>query len=764
MLGLKIYTKSGEALTSEEVEFAHRVAITHKEMSFGVITMTDPTSGVIVDYHAYNNTAFTSGDVGAYFGYDGSVDMRCWCRGIVLAETEAAATVSPYIQTALNGRDPWSYQIFGTQLIRNVQTIQFVSGPWNWWTGIRTMGSFDGSQIEWTILEVGGNTGGLPDDQLAAAQAALEFANSSNATAISVQQAHDAAALAAAQAAADVENARLVAEANQRSAVFLTDGTELGSAPISSDDDFEYNQTFPIGWFGGSNSPLATFVKAQSALVLSGSLNFNVPEDACFPPTYDGQAFMNTSTYKSVIFGSGEVNDYVYKEISYSSFDSLSGSDVAEVEYYLDTFYISGQSAALTRENARRKKCSDGQLAYLRNGFISLEFEYFIKNNAPKSVKLRRELPMIVVSQNETLVSDATDASGNRTRLWSADVTVKYDVTDDQGNVVPKQKTFTGTIQQVDTEHKTTGSSPSTVLTTSLYTYVDLPMLSGGSGKAYPLPSPLPALPYTTLLKLKTLNSIWHDDKTYPLLVIANGTFNSNTSWLENDTFGTASYFTTISDVNINSLAPVPQKTSDNMTFTHPQFLLDYIAASKPIEKELDVNGNKVDVTPSTDWLSSRLAHNEVVTIIPLSFVNSDGEDRGMYPLSRTDEVPAQIKLVGFAKVKYNYFTGSFTFVSWTEFTTEGKVKHDGNAEYNDETNPTSVNVGVTTYTLQPIFFDYDTTWAQPNCVCIAGKTPWTDTKAAYNTQKTNIADVPPDGYTLTSEESLYQEVRNSIK
>ena len=155
-----------------------------------------------------------------------------------------------------------------------------------------------------------------------------------------------------------------------------------------------------------------------------------------------------------------------------------------------------------------------------------------------------------------------------------------------------------------------------------------------------------------------------------------------------------------------------------------------------------------------------------MVTVAPLSFVNADGDDRGIYPYPQTSlnqEVIAQVKLVGFAKFKFNYFTSSFAFISWTEFTTEGDIKHDGNATYDDETNPTNVTVGETTYTLQPKYFDYDPEFGSTNCVCIGNKATWSDVKADAKEQKINIADTAPEGHTLTAEEKLYKAVREVV-
>lgn len=59
MQGLRIFSRSGEALSSEEISAAHKIANTHKEMRFGVITAEDPISGVKVEFHPLKRFAFT---------------------------------------------------------------------------------------------------------------------------------------------------------------------------------------------------------------------------------------------------------------------------------------------------------------------------------------------------------------------------------------------------------------------------------------------------------------------------------------------------------------------------------------------------------------------------------------------------------------------------------------------------------------------------------------------------------------------------------
>lgn len=497
------------------------------------------------------------------------------------------------------------------------------------------------------------------------------------------------------------------AATNQRSAVFMTDGSELASATIT----FPINGNYPspifmtaaeegVGdWHGGSSAAMFVpfeFSPGSIRYDRSTDITFEVPADACFT------------------------------ERPAPPFPSAGpGTEQWAIDW------VAGQAKGLERENARRKTCSDGMYTHLRNGFLPPEFEYFIKTTAPKSALLRRKIPMTIVSRSQTLDSDVTDANNKRVRVWTAKVKLHYDSVETDGSVTPHEQEFTGTVTQETTIHKDDTLTP--IQTTDLYTYVSLPLLVDGTlGKAYPQASPLPVLPFSAQLKIKTTAPLFHDDATFPLLgatfpllVEANGTFNNNTSWRTNDTYFEAAYTPTVSGVNITDLTPVPQPTRDNVVFTHPQFLLDYIKASKPTEA-------KTPDVPSTDWLSSRLADNEIIAVIPLSFILPDGTDRGMYPFSIIDEVPAQYKVTGFAKVRFDYSTATFNEPVWTEFDV-------------------------------PAFFTYNESWEDRNCVCIGSKNQWTDTKNAARTQSKHIGDSPPSEYVLTDEEKLYREVKKAL-
>lgn len=76
MQGLRIFTRSGAAPTAEEIDAAHIVANTHKEMRFGTINQTEQTNGVEVEYHAHKNMAFVSG--GSVFGGSYEAPFVAW--------------------------------------------------------------------------------------------------------------------------------------------------------------------------------------------------------------------------------------------------------------------------------------------------------------------------------------------------------------------------------------------------------------------------------------------------------------------------------------------------------------------------------------------------------------------------------------------------------------------------------------------------------------------------------------------------------------
>jgi hypothetical protein len=591
----------------------------------------------------------------------------------------------------------------------------------------------------------------------------------------------------------------------------------IGSQPWNGDGYF-----YSIGWYNiGSGYPLLSLDK----------IPFTVPDDACYQkaaaPAYPGAAYAVPTSWTlhlvdslvghvdvwviaagagastTEFYGTFNGNSAFWGSSAYLSSASLTASitfplvgsdgrsyDVvvsptaavaagaaavntangavagAAIQWTVD--WTAAQKVALTREQARRKKCSDGQLAYLRHGFLSPEFEVFIKQQHPVSTKVRRTIPMVVTNYSSTITETPNGAyvagtSGlYSTTTTTVKLTLTYTVVGPDGNPLQKTQDFSGTNV---VEHMGT-SDPKGYLQWSRITSTTLPVIidqaAGRSGQAPMDGHPIGHDENSTLMLLSdgASNSFW---SSTTLMLLSDGVSVSNSFWVPTTLTGVPAVLL----LDSTTIAGEWQASSSGQQYTHPQFLYDYIKASKPVE----INPKIPTDLASTNWLSSRLAHHEIVTVIPLSFVNADGVDRGMYPYSRTDEAPSSIKLVGYAKFKYDYYKGTFSFVSWTEFVkgTDGlpfKVTHDGTATYDKETDPTTVKIGDTTYTLSPRLFAYSTAWATPNCVCIGGSSPWTDTKAERKTQKAHTAaDTPIDPATgkaiaLTDEEQLYKAIR----
>jgi hypothetical protein len=140
----------------------------------------------------------------------------------------------------------------------------------------------------------------------------------------------------------------------------------------------------------------------------------------------------------------------------------------------------------------------------------------------------------------------------------------------------------------------------------------------------------------------------------------------------------------------------------------------------------------------------------------------------GMYPYRIHDSLgQSEIDhfiVYGYARFKFNYYTSSFSFLDWTEFTESGNVKilADDIVELNDDSNPTEIRIlsnGITTaHKLAPRTAAYKSTWGLQNCVCIGNKAPWTDTKAAAKEQKTEMKENQ-----LSSDEALLYRIVSDI-
>ena len=565
---------------------------------------------------------------------------------------------------------------------------------------------------------------------------------------------------------------------NGRASAFVSSGTELAGADISSDENYYYNALFGSPWWGGSLEALTNrgLIAGNLGGYQNGNfLTFTVPEDACYPINLGGEVLMNAvqisgSTIvleKIVHVTSSDINPNVYEHngLYYRSSASteLTEDKILQVNNYLDTVVIPGKNESLIRENNRRKKCSDGQQTLLRSGFLPVEFEFFIKSQHPKSAKIRPEIPMQVVTDINFVNTSMVVGDESITYTYTGSATLKYSVEDVNGNSIDREEVIEGTATLIQYLTKVQNE----------YSYVNFPIGNTVSGTSQ-YPSGFPnnvRIPFTSTPSYTYEENTYISDKssTQAMFSILNGSAIAS-SWEPTfDLLSAKSGF----DINFFPNDIGVEVSVNNIIKSHPQFITDYISASKPIEFEV-INGEKVAVTPSTDWLTSAMIDKEIVRIVPLNFVGINNLNYGMFPLGTVDDngesIISKLRIYGFAEFQYNAATASFNFIKWVELVEGGKttLKFDDEFEFNDENEPTSITInssGVsTTYNLSPKEFDYDSRWSNRNCVCITNKVMWTDVKGTAKTQSNNISDSPPQGYELTDEERLYAEVRKAIK
>jgi hypothetical protein len=653
-----VYRRDGGTASAEELVAAGMAAAAYRSKTFGVFPYIH--NGISVEYHPREQIAYVEGGDSVYFGFNATVDMRCWCRRVIFDEAG-----------------------FGTD--------------------------------------------------------------------------------------------------NYRSAAFLTDGTELASVPIVKSviqnppfEIYTESNRFFNNWFGGMEQPLYdryVHYEAGNKYTLSGSIPFEVPDDACLPEPIFGGGFYylgddaQTSYY---ITRDNSVPSFILSYVSYGGFYSkqFNGAVNQDIQMSVLVDVVDNQiKPALQREYKRRKRCSDGQMAYLRNGFMSPEIERFVKAYHPVSALIRRDIPMQIVSEPvHTLINEERNADGALiASTYECKVTLKYETADGDGVITQHEKEFTGQVR----------------FTKYTATYTNYPLLgeglNGGATFVYTEFGSDDNLKHVIMMfwiYYRTGRQIVHDEKSdiSSLFCELNGTLTNNERWNPTDEFfhGGANYVP----------GEAIQSSYGDLNISHPQFLLDYIAASKPIETELDAGGNKVPVKPSTDWLSSRLTDKEIVRVVPIHHIGSNYGSYGMFPLPNfnsshlypIDNDVNELRIFGYAEFQYNADTASFAFKKWVELTSDGKVTIGFDDEYtlDDESNPAIITItsngAATSYNLAPKSFAYDPSWGSTNCVCIGNKVIWSDIKADAKEQKINIADTAPEGYELTDEERLYHEVRKAIK
>lgn len=732
MQGLRIINIEGLAPSAEEIDLAHRVANRYRDHQVGTVNFTDTSTGIYVRYHPFKLIAFTQSSNKVYFGYDQKVEFKCPCRAIQIIDILSSA--NPRVAAFLTD---------GTELAsiptRELDGGREPSTQFIEWNGGGSAQLFDyvpeGGIAFASVVASDVLIFDVPEDACYIRSFPPEYPDS--------EGQYPVQAVPSIQTSVLGDTTTYTLRVRYGGIFYeVASGTRTISGSGETLLDTQVNR--PNGHIRNWNDDQGTFEYA----VINGTNPHIQPNDM---------------TYTYLVASIPE--PYMH---TLNAWREDNASNLTTINQWRQNWF-EAQEEALDRARAWRKKCSDGRISMLRNGILPIELDIAVKRSHPISANLKREIPMQVFQRQYTLESSVEDSSPSGwsvfTYTYSGAVTLRYEVDGQE-----KIEQFLGTAVLEDWVIDMM-PIPLGFLSYSRITYSNMPLLVSDIG--YADTGMLGGLVSPSLVgDVRYDNIVYIDAETASygnsIMVIANGVEvvnNGHYGWVPDSTYGNP----TISYKAYEWATSIPPQSKDTI-YTIPQFLFDYIEASKPIEFET-INDVKQPVTPSRNWLSSRLTDKEIVTIIPLSFVTEEGEERGMFPytITPTDseyELFTQIKLYGFARFQFDYATSTFTFKDWTEFTTEGKVKVSDSIEhsFNDEINPTALTIGDKTYTLEPIVIDCEEDWLGTNCVFIGDKTPWTDVKEDAKEQTSHIGNSPSEGYELTAEERLYKAIREAIK
>ena len=160
---------------------------------------------------------------------------------------------------------------------------------------------------------------------------------------------------------------------------------------------------------------------------------------------------------------------------------------------------------------------------------------------------------------------------------------------------------------------------------------------------------------------------------------------------------------------------PLPPP-EDSLTVSYPQILMDYRDRYRPQYRPADTATNR-------PWQDSLFKHGEQVAVFLLSTVDALRGDVGMF----IAEPGAKI-CYGWAVYKYDYATGSFGWVSYTEFKAP--------------------------VVLTDVAMDY-------NCVVRWLNVGWKDVQELYKEQAKTLRETPEED--LTPEETAYLKLQKAV-
>lgn len=727
-----------------------------------------------------------------FYGFGTTVNRRCFCRRLTAAVLNNTSLVS--VGTPFNG-NPWTYtpattqglldlansasNYFGSdsspELVRTlVYTVNLVD-----LTTRAFISTFTGT---WTRATYGDVRVFLSDinDFLTPISDSIRANNQAIYT---TRDETNSALFAAAQAAADAENEARLAESMPVLNIVLTDGTVLASRALvdaGSDGSF-FQPVAAFPWFGGNDIPVFNFDFDNDQLyTVSEYIPLDLPDDVCFVPL----------------------------NLDLIDFDIVVPAQRAALREYAEASQIIGKA----REITRRQRCSVSSLTMMRNGVLPPEFNMAATQSRQLSARLKRQIPLNVVSDVLSVTSNTTFALNERPdkvtriRVIQRDIMLRYQIQVPAGE---------GEFEPLDIDIRLIGQVTETTTshvdivseffagTSVKYEYQDFPAFRATAedlGASFPansstLISGLDLAQVTRPLGNNNYidvynSSLYIDDAVVePLninsvvLVQLNG-INTTSVQVPDDQYGVPFY--TAAQV----IPPLPPTTS-SVTLTIPDGIRTYFERSPAIESEL-VDGVITPVTPNRDWLFSAFREGDTVNIVPLIRVGLDDAVLGMYPLEHTDEdnntLIKELHVVGYGTYAYSNNGNTLRPLRWTEIvqslddpTAVVAINIDENTNFKylpeptEETplpTPAQLEITITvngepqtrTYTLSKKVIPWRNGYENTTCVYIRDDHRWSDLKIAAREQKSRLtANFQEDEEVLSDADRLYFQIKNIV-
>lgn len=623
MQGLIIRSSTGEALSSEEIAAAHRLADTHKEMRAGVIRQVDALTGATVEYHAHKRMALTTPGTG--FDY---VKMLLPnpipYRGVSIGVVSGASVIGPSI-SYLSSSSSSVPGFYGSEESSGTASYSFSAGG----QAFTSTGSYSYSYSGWVgygpppqtpFTETTSYSNyplagrGVANGSSNASRGSSDgpVLHSGNATYTPFSE---TALYAQAADSSDVNDYLYVVASNgevlarEVQQTVMVDGVERLRYHPSPSDDPVWSGGSPISMYDcNTNSPHAD-------LVFHHNLNFDVPEDCVYPLTPIPPAYPEPS---------------------------------GQSQWNAD--WLAGQASLKLRRKLWFKKSHDTVLAQLKDGSFALPitWDYAIKRNAPVSGHTYRPILMDVTYEDSDPVVVETFPVITTTIARETTFSYTIDVIQPDGSVVTEERSLVlvGSKKTVTTESYIAVTDRT--LTWDRFNFQNWYV---------PSTDPSPGSAYENFYKHRLLR----DKSQYGLGLIWSGE-DMASSWLADSLYGYPA-----NPLDFVTFTPPIPAYSNTLIGTAHQFILDY-------RKDVPIQYNK-DAPGDTEWNDSAMVDKETITIIPFSPVKK-GESLGMFwdsssldPDNTGTKTFDSLLIFGSAQFHYVYATGEILFDKWIPLT-----------------------------------------------------------------------------------------------